>query len=80
MSGQLMDTRLLTVIGAIRQEIQQSVEPGLSVNSHPNPFFLSVIGSLDLRKIAERVLQRLDEMPKEEAAPAPAVADPDGRA
>ena len=70
-----LDARTMAAIGAIRQAIQQSQEPGLSVNSHPNPFFLSVLGALDLRKIAELVIARVDAVPAEEKpAPAP-VAD-----
>lgn len=68
-----LDARTLAAIGAIRQAIQQSPEPGLSVNSHPNPFFLSVIGSLDLRKIAELVIERVDEVPVPPTPPDPVV-------
>lgn len=60
-----LDARTTAAIGAIRQAIQQSQEPGLSVNSHPNPFFLSIIGSIDLRKIAELVIERVDAVPPE---------------
>lgn len=70
-----LDARTLTAISAIRQAIQQSPEPGLSVNSHPNPFFLSVIGSIDLRKIAELVIERVDAVPPPPQPAAPPVAD-----
>lgn len=70
-----VDARVITVIGAIRAGIQTLNEPGLSVNQHPNPFFISVIGSLNLEHIAQRVLQHLDAMPKEAPAAAPKSMD-----
>jgi hypothetical protein len=44
------------------------------VNVHPNPFFLHVIGELDLKHIAERVIKNLDEFAKTEAKRAEADA------
>ena len=70
-----LDARTSAAISAIRQAIQQSPEPGLSVNSHPNPFFLSVIGSIDLRKIAELVIERVDAVPPPPQPAATPVAD-----
>jgi hypothetical protein len=53
------DAKLVCVIAAIRHGIQTNVSPGLSVNTHPNPFFLHVIGELDLKHIAERIVANL---------------------
>jgi hypothetical protein len=75
-----IDARIMVVVGALRQSILTSNQPGLSVNTHPNPFMLSVIGALDLRTAAELVLKRLDEtfiVAKETAAP-PAPATDEG--
>jgi hypothetical protein len=55
-----VNARLMTVIGAIKQSIETSGSPGLSVNNHPNAFFLNVIGAIDLAKAAELVLARLE--------------------
>jgi hypothetical protein len=56
-----IDAKLMCVIAAIRHGIQTTSSPGLSVNNHPNPFFLHVIGELDLKHIAERVLKNLEQ-------------------
>ena len=55
-----IDQRLITVVNAIKQAIQTGVSPGLSVNTHPNMFFLHVNGEIDLKRAAELALQRLD--------------------
>lgn len=77
------DAKLVCVIAAIRHGIQTNTSPGLSVNTHPNPFFLHVIGELDLKHIAERVVQNLvqfeaTEKKRLEADAATAVSAVDG--
>ena len=57
----MIDAKLMTVVQAIKQSIETSGTPGLSVNGHPNPFFLNVNGALDLQRAAELVLTRLAE-------------------
>jgi hypothetical protein len=57
----VVDAKLITVVGAIKQSIQQSAGPGSSVNSHPNPFFINVGGELNLKHMAELVIQRIEE-------------------
>jgi hypothetical protein len=54
-----IDQRLMIVVSAIKQSIQMGTSPGLSVNTHPNPFFLHVSGEIDLKAMAERVLERV---------------------
>jgi len=56
-----VDAKIMTVVGAIKQSIEQSGSPGVSVNSHPNPFFLNVNGALDLKAAATLIVQRLEE-------------------
>lgn len=56
-----VDAKVMTVVGAIKQSIEQSSGPGVSVNSHPNPFYLNVNGALDLKHAAVLLLQRLEE-------------------
>ena len=56
-----VDAKIMTVVGAIKQSIEQSGSPGVSVNSHPNPFFLNVNGALDLKDAATLIVQRLEE-------------------
>ena len=56
-----VDAKLMTVVAAIKQSIETSGSPGLSVNDHPNKFFLNVIGSIDLLRAAEHVIRRLDD-------------------
>jgi hypothetical protein len=58
----------MCVVAALRHGIQTLNSPGLSINTHPNPFFLHVIGELDLKHIAERVLKNVEEFAKTEAA------------
>jgi hypothetical protein len=55
-----VDAKLMAVVAAIKQSIETSGTPGLSVNNHPNPFLLNVIGSIDLQRAAEHVLARLE--------------------
>lgn len=59
-SGQV-DAKLMTIVRAIKQSIETSNTPGLSVNAHPNAFFLNVNGAVDLKRAAEQVLQSLGE-------------------
>ena len=61
-----VDAKIMTVVGAIKQSIEQSAGPGMSVNSHPNPFFVNVNGSMDLKHAATLILQRIEAY--EEAA------------
>lgn len=56
-----VDAKVMTIVGAIKQSIETSGSPGLSVNSHPNPFFIQVMGAIDLRKAAELVIARLEK-------------------
>lgn len=56
-----VDAKVMTVVSAIKQSIETAAGPGVSVNSHPNPFFLNVNGALDLKFAATLVLQRLEE-------------------
>jgi hypothetical protein len=58
----------MCIVAALRHGIQTLNSPGLSINTHPNPFFLHVIGELDLKHIAERVLKNVEEFAKTEAA------------
>lgn len=55
-----IDQRLMTVVNALKQAIEMGVSPGLSVNRHPNAFFLHVNGEIDLKRMAETALARLD--------------------
>lgn len=66
-----VDAKLITVVSAIKQSIETAAGPGVSVNSHPNPFFLNVNGALDLKHAATLILQRLEEF---EAAAAARIA------
>jgi len=56
-----VDAKLITVVQAIKQSIETAAGPGVSVNSHPNPFFLNVNGALDLKHAATLIIQRLEE-------------------
>jgi hypothetical protein len=62
-----VDAKLMCLVAALRHGIQTLNTPGLSVNVHPNPFFLHVIGELDLKHIAERVIKNLEEFTQSEA-------------
>jgi hypothetical protein len=53
-----IDPKVIAVAAGIRQSIEQNAGPGSSVNSHPNPFFVNVTGSVDLYKAAEAALSR----------------------
>jgi hypothetical protein len=55
-----VNAKMMVVVSAIKQSIETSNSPGLSVNTHPNAFFLSVNGAIDLAKAAELVLARLE--------------------
>jgi hypothetical protein len=44
----------------MKQSLQQAGGPGSSVNSHPNPFFLNVTGEINLKHMAELVIQRIE--------------------
>jgi hypothetical protein len=52
---------------ALRHGIQTLNSPGLSINVHPNPFFMHVIGELDLKHIAERVIKNMEQYDTSEA-------------
>jgi len=56
-----VDAKVMTVVSAIKQSIEHSAGPGVSVNSHPNPFFINVNGAIDLKNAAVLILQRLEE-------------------
>lgn len=55
-----VDPKLMTVVAAIKQSIETSASPGLSVNAHPNAFFLNVTGAIDLLNAAKLVVARLE--------------------
>ena len=55
-----VDAKLVTVVQAIKQSIETSSNPGLSVNAHPNAFFLNVNGAVDLLAAARLVIQRIE--------------------
>jgi hypothetical protein len=50
----------MTVVSALKQSLQQSGGPGSSVNTHPNPFFLNVTGEINLKHMAELVIERIE--------------------
>ena len=56
-----IDAKIMTVVGAIKQSLQTSGGPGSSVNSHPNPFYMNVAGEINLKHMAELVIQRVEE-------------------
>jgi hypothetical protein len=56
-----VDAKVMTVVGAMKQSLQQAGSPGSAVNNHPNPFFLNVSGEVNLKHMAELVIQRLEE-------------------
>jgi len=55
-----VDAKIMTVVSAMKQSLQQAGGPGSSVNSHPNPFFLNVTGEVNLKHMAELVIQRIE--------------------
>jgi hypothetical protein len=57
-----VDAKIIAVVGAIKQAFETSGSPGLSVNSHPNHFFLNVNGAVDLKRAAELVIARLEAL------------------
>jgi hypothetical protein len=56
-----VDAKIMTVVSAVKQSLQMSGGPGSTVNSHPNPFFLNVTGEINLKHMAELVIQRVEE-------------------
>lgn len=56
-----VNAKIMTVVSAIKQSLQMSGGPGSSVNTHPNPFFLNVTGEMNLKHMAELVIQRIEE-------------------
>ncbi len=56
-----VDAKIMTVVGAVKQSLQMAGGPGSTVNSHPNPFFLNVTGEINLKHMAELVIQRVEE-------------------
>jgi hypothetical protein len=77
------DGKLMCVVAALRHGIQTTNTPGLAVNNHPNPFFLHVMGELDLKHVAERVITNLEqyyiaEQKRREADAATAASAVDG--
>jgi hypothetical protein len=63
----MIDAKLMCVVAALRHGIQTLNSPGLSINVHPNPFFMHVIGELDLKHIAERVIKNMEQYDTSEA-------------
>jgi hypothetical protein len=55
-----VDVKVMIVVSAIKQSLQSSCGPGSSVNNHPNAFFLNVSGELNLKHMAELVIDRLE--------------------
>jgi len=56
-----VDAKIMTVVSAMKQSLQQAGSPGSAVNTHPNPFFLNVSGEINLKHMAELVIQRIEE-------------------
>ena len=56
-----VDAKLMTVVSALKQSFEQSAGPGVSVNNHPNPFYVNVNGAIDLKHAATLILQRVEE-------------------
>jgi hypothetical protein len=55
-----VDAKVMAVVGAVKQSLQQAGGPGSSVNTHPNPFFLNVTGEINLKHMAELVIDRVE--------------------
>jgi hypothetical protein len=55
-----LDPRAVVVANAIRHSMQVNATAGSSVNAHPNPFFINVLGEVDLLKAGESALRALD--------------------
>ena len=53
--------RTMIVVNAIRHSFQVNTGPGSSINQHPNPFCLNILGEVDLLKAAEKVLEQLGQ-------------------
>lgn len=60
--------KVIQVAYAIRRSLQVNAGPGSSVNSHPNPFMINVIGEVDLYKAAEMAAQAASDYDAAEAA------------
>jgi hypothetical protein len=56
-----IDAKIMAAVSAMKQSLQQSGSPGSAINNHPNPFFLNVSGEVNLKHMAELVIQRLEE-------------------
>ena len=56
-----VDAKIMAVVMAVKQSLQMASGPGSSVNTHPNPFFLNVTGEINLKHMAELVIQRVEE-------------------
>lgn len=63
-----VDAKIMTVVAAIKQSIETAAGPGVSVNSHPNPFFINVNGALDLKHAAVLIIERLESFAADAAA------------
>ena len=51
----------MAVVRALRQSFESDAgTSGAAVNSHPNPFFLTLSGSFDMLKVATRVIAQFD--------------------
>jgi hypothetical protein len=70
-----VNARLVTIIQAIKHAIITSNAPGLSVNTHPNPYMLNVIGTIDLQRAAEEITKQLGAFDAHAAALAKKEAD-----
>jgi hypothetical protein len=55
------DPKLIQGAMAIKQSIERSASPGLSVNTHPNALFLNVAGAIDLYAAADAAYRRFCE-------------------
>jgi hypothetical protein len=55
------DPKLIQGAMAIKQSIERSASPGLSVNTHPNALFLNVTGAIDLYAAADAAYRRFCE-------------------
>lgn len=76
---QPVNARIIVVVNAIRQSLQVNASAGSSINAHPNPFMLQVLGEVDLLKAAETAIQQLDQYDAHtEEAARKAAATPSG--
>ena len=58
------DPKVIAVAMALKQSLEINAGPGAAVNAHPNAFFLSVNGAVDLYKMAEAAIRRVDQYVK----------------